>query len=136
MAPAPARLPEPDARLALAALMVRLARTDGDYSVAEVARIDRVLGECYGLSPAQAARLRAEAEAFEATAPDTVRFTRALKAATEHGDRAVLLQALWSVALADGARGDEEDQLIRLVTSLLGLTDVDSGLARQRAARQ
>ena len=136
MAPAPARLPEPDARLALAALMVRLARTDGDYSVAEVARIDRVLGECYVLSPAQAARLRAEAEAFEATAPDTVRFTRALKAATEHGDRAVLLQALWSVALADGARGDEEDQLIRLVTSLLGLTDVDSGLARQRAARQ
>ena len=116
--------------------MVRLARTDGDYSSAEIARIDRVLGECYGLSPAEAAGLRAEAEAFEATAPDTVRFTRALKAATEHGVRAVLLQALWSVALADGARGDEEDQLIRLVTSLLGLTDVDSGLARQRAARR
>ncbi len=135
LAPDPARLPEPDARLALAALMVRLARTDGDYSSAEVDRIDRVLGECYGLSPFEAAGLRTEAEVFEATAPDTVRFTRALKATTDHGDRAVFLQALWSVALSDGVRGADEDQLIRLVTSLLGLTDVESGLARQRAMR-
>lgn len=136
LAPTPALLPEPDARLAMAALLVRLARTDGDYSGAEISRIDRVLGDCYGLSPFEAAALRGEAEEFEASAPDTVRFTRALKAATEHSDRAVLLQALWSVALADGERDVEEDQLMRLVTGLLGLTDVDSGLARQRAARR
>lgn len=135
LAPTPARLPEPDARLALAALLVRLARTDGVYAASEIARIDRVLADCHGLSPFAAASLRAEAEAFEATAPDTVRFTRALKATTEHEHRTILLQALWSVALADGERGAEEDQLIRLVTSLLGLTDVDSALARQKAAR-
>jgi uncharacterized tellurite resistance protein B-like protein len=135
LAPQPARLPEPDARLALATLMVRLARTDGEYSAAEVARIDRVLCECYGLSPFEAAGLRTNAEAFEAEAPDTVRFTRAIKAATEHEDRVVLVQALWSVALADGARDADEDQLMRLVASLLGVTDVESGLARQKAAR-
>jgi uncharacterized tellurite resistance protein B-like protein len=46
--------------------------------------------------------LRAEAEALEAEAPDTVRFTRALKEAVALEDRADLMVALWSVALADG----------------------------------
>ncbi|MGA0778849.1 MAG: hypothetical protein ACO3O6_13300, partial [Gemmobacter sp.] len=44
LAPAPARLGPPDAAQALAVLLVRLARADGDYEAAEVARIDRVLG--------------------------------------------------------------------------------------------
>lgn len=135
MAPSPARLPEPDARLALAALMVRLARSDGDYAEAEIFQIDRVLAALHGLSPFDAAELRGQAEQLEAEAPDTVRFTRAIKAATEHEDRTALLQSLWSVALSDGNRDAEEDRLLRLVTNLLGLTDVESALARQRAAQ-
>ena len=43
LAPAPPRLPEPDARLALAALLVRVARTDGLYSVEEIAGTRRWL---------------------------------------------------------------------------------------------
>ena len=135
VAPAPSRLPDPDAHLALAALMVRIARTDGDYSDAEVDRIDRVLMARHGLSPFEAARLRTEAEDLEALAPDTVRFTRALKAATALEDRAALMQALWAVALADGVRDAEEDRLLRMVASLLGLTDVESAQARQKAER-
>jgi uncharacterized tellurite resistance protein B-like protein len=133
--PAPGRLPEADARLALAALLVRVARSDGAYQAAEAARIDRVLAARHGLSPFAAAALRAEAEAMEAEAPDTVRFTRALKDAVTLDDRAALVQALWAVALADGARGAEEEQVIRMVAALLGLTDRDSALARQRAER-
>jgi uncharacterized tellurite resistance protein B-like protein len=131
-APTPDRLPEPDADLALAALLVRLARSDGTYAPAEIARIDRVLSARHG---ADAQGLRQRAEALEAQAPDTVRFTRAIKDATAPEDREELLQALWSVALADSAREAEEDQLMRLVTSLLGLTDQQSALARQRAAQ-
>lgn len=127
-----APLPAPEARLALAALLVRLARADGRYATEEVARIDRVLAAREGLSPFAAARLRAEAEGLEADAPDTVRFTRALKETVTLEERAALVEALWSVALADGAREAEEEQLIRLVASLLGLSDRDSALARQR----
>lgn len=132
-APAPTRLPEPDARLALAALLVRVAKTDGLYSAEEVEHIDRVLMARHGLGPFEVARLRAEAEALEEVAPDTVRFTRALKAATAVEDRSALIEAMWAVALADGLRDAEEDRLLRMVASLLGLTDVESGLARQRA---
>ncbi|WP_431300435.1 TerB family tellurite resistance protein [Tabrizicola sp. BL-A-41-H6] len=133
LAPAPDRLPEPDARLALAALLVRLARTDGLYSAEEVERIDRVLAARHGLGPFEVAKLRSEAEDFESLAPDTVRFTRAIKAATAVEDRAELMTALWSVALADGLRDEDEDRLMRLVANLLGLTDVESAQARQRA---
>ncbi len=133
LAPAPPPLAEPDARLALAALLVRIARTDGLYSAEEVDRIDRVLMRRHGLGPFEAAALRAEAELLEVEAPDTVRFTRALKEAVPVEDRSGLMQALWSVALADGLRDDLEDRLMRLVSSLLGLSDVDSAMARKRA---
>lgn len=136
LAPTPAPLPADEARLALAALMVRIARADGDYSGAEIARIDRVLAARHGLDPAAAAVLRAEAEALEAGAPDTVRFTRAIKDAVAHDDRIALVEALWSVALADGARDDQEDRVMRLVVNLLGISDRDSALARQRVERK
>lgn len=130
----PAPLPAPEARLALAALLVRLARADGSYGAEEAARIDRVLAARHGLSAFAAASLRVEAEQLENEAPDTVRFTRALKDAVKLEDRAGLLEAMWSVALADGTRDAGEEQLIRMIVPLLGLTDRDSALARRRAA--
>lgn len=132
----PAPLPPPEARLALAALLVRLARADGRYATEEVARIDRVMVAREGLSPFAAACLRADAERLEADAPDTVRFTRALKEAVTLEDRAGLVEAMWAVALADGERDADEEQVIRLVVSLLGLTDRESALARHRAEKR
>ena len=131
-APTPPRLTEPDARLALAALLVRVARSDGHYDSAEVAHINRILMQRHNLTETAAAYLRTEAEAMEAEAPDTVRFTRALKAAVPLQDRTALIEALWTVALADGARDADEDRMLRLVSNLLGLTDVESAQARQR----
>lgn len=131
-APDPAPLPDADARLALTALLVRVARTDGDYDESEKTRIDRIAAARYGLSPFEATKLRSEAEALEAEAPDTVRFTSAIKAAVPYEDRIAVIEALWQVVLADGVREAEEDALLRLVAKLLGVSDRDSALARQR----
>ena len=128
----PAHGPEPDTALALAALLVRLARADGGYTDEEQVGIDRVLSGRFGLSPFEAGALRRKAEALESEAADTVRFTRALKDTVPLEGRSALLEALWRVALADGARDADEDALIRLASGLLGLTDRDSALARQR----
>ena len=135
-APEPEPLPDPDARRALGALLVRIARSDGDYARDEAARIDRILATRYGLSPWEATALRGEAETLESEAPDTVRFTRAIKDAVAYEERAAVIEALWDVVLADGARDHEEDALIRLVAPLLGVNDRDSALARQRVASQ
>lgn len=131
-APDPAPLPDPDARLALAALLVRIARTDGAYTQDEIDRIDRILAARHGVSPFEAAKLRGQAETLEAEAPDTVRFTRAIKDAVAYEDRTAVIEALWDVVLADGVRDHEEDALLRLVAPMLGVNDRDSNLARQR----
>ncbi len=131
-APAPSQLPDYDARLALAALLVRIARSDGTYDDEEIRRIDRILAERDSLSPFEAAKLRGEAEVLESEAPDTVRFTRAIKDAVPYEDREGVIEALWSVVLADGVRDHEEDALLRLAANLLGVNDRDSALARQR----
>ena len=118
---------------AMAALMVRIAKSDDDYSATEIARIDAVLGLLYQLSADQAAKLRQTAEALEAEAPDTVRFTRAIKEEVPYEERFDVVRALWQVVLADGARDSEEDALMRLLASLLGVNDRDSALARKQA---
>ncbi|MEM9549783.1 MAG: TerB family tellurite resistance protein [Pseudomonadota bacterium] len=133
--PDPAPLPDQDARLALTALLVRIARTDGDYAQAEIDRIDRIIASRYGLGPFEVTQLRGDAETLEAEAPDTVRFTRAIKDAVPYEDRRGVVEALWSVVLADGVREEEEDALLRLVAKLLGVNDRDSALARQKAER-
>lgn len=135
VAPAPAPLADTDARLALTALLVRVARSDHDYAASEQDRIDRISAERYGLSPFEATKLRTDAEQLESEAPDTVRFTRAIKDAVPYEDRLGVIEALWKVALADGERDASEDALLRLVSNLLGISDRDSALARQRVER-
>lgn len=131
-APDPAPLPDPDARLALTALLVRIARTDGDYADDEIARIDAVTTHRFGLTPFEAVDLRNQAEQLEAEAPDTVRFTRAIKDSVPYEDREAVIEALWEIVLADGRRDHEEDALMRLVAPMLGIADQDSAHARKR----
>ncbi len=135
--PEPPELDVMDYRLALTALLVRLARTDGDYAPSEIQRIEQIAMSRFGLTEPEAATLRGEAEEIEAEAPDTVRFTRAIKEAVPYDERIGVIEGLWEVALADGARDQDEDALVRLVCALLGVSDVDSAMARRRVtARQ
>jgi len=132
----PAPLPPSDARLALTALLVRVARSDNDYSTVEIARIDAITMARYGLTINEASQLRADAEILESEAPDTVRFTRDIKNAVPYEDRVAVIESLWQVVLADGTRDAHENALLRLVANLLGVNDRDSARARQRVDTQ
>ncbi|WP_299925860.1 TerB family tellurite resistance protein [uncultured Pelagimonas sp.] len=131
----PGTLPAEDCRLALTALLVRVARSDGYYDADEQTRILHVTQARYELSEADALTLRGLAETLEEEAPDTVRFTREIKDAVPLEDRVKVIEALWQVALADGQRDQHEDALLRLVSSMLGINDRDNALARQRVER-
>ena len=136
MQPEPEQLDTLDFQLALTALLVRLARSDGYYAAAEIIRIEKIAMARFGLSQDDAADLRGQAERIEAEAPDTVRFTRAIKDAVPYEERVSVIESLWQVALSDGERDADEDAVVRLVSSLLGVGDKDSALARQRIAGQ
>ncbi|MBU3030569.1 TerB family tellurite resistance protein [Paracoccus marinaquae] len=128
----PRPLASQDAEVAIAALLVRLARSDDHYDQAEKQRIDQVLARRRGLSSDEAAERRAAAEMIEAEAPDTVRFTRVVKERIALEDRAGVIAALWEVAYADHRRDPDEESMIRLVAGLLGVADRDSALIRQK----
>ncbi len=123
-----------DTKRALGALLVRIARTDEEYAPEEKRLIDQVLAEEFGLSATEAASLRAECEVLESEAPDTVRFTRALKDSVAYEARSGLVKALWRVVLADGHRDSGEDALMRMVAPMLGLTDQESHALRLEVA--
>ena len=135
--PDPVPLEKTDARLALTALLVRIAKSDGDYANVEIALIDELIAKRYGLSGDQIVTLRKDAEILESEAPDTVRFTRAIKEAVPYVDRESVIESLWEIVLVDGVRDQHENALLRLVADLLGINDRDNNLARQRvSARQ
>ena len=122
-----------DERLAMAALLVRVARTDHRFAEEEADTITRLLAKRYELDPQDAETLRHHAENIESQAPDTVQFTRAIKAAIDYDERQGVVEDLWRVVLADGIRDHEEDGFMRLAANLLGVSDQDSARARQTA---
>ncbi len=128
-APAPK---SPDGNLALAAILVDAARRDDEYDTSEKATIDRILAAEHGLDLTAAANLRIEAEAAQRKSTGLFQFTHSLKETTPFEDRIKIIEYLWEVALADGERDAVEDNLVRQVCGLLGVSDRDSGLARQQ----
>lgn len=130
--PDPTPLAAQDAEVAIAALLVRVARADDRYDRSERHQIDQVLARRRGLTPDEAAERRAAAEMIEAEAPDTVRFTRLIKDRIALEDRAGVIGAMWEVAYADRSRDMDEEAMIRLVAGLLGVPDRDSALIRQK----
>lgn len=127
-------LQDDDARTALTALLIRVAKEDGHYDHLEARAIWKIISARYSLSDEETDTLLNEAEAFEAEAGDTVRITRMIKDGVPYIDRVEVVEALWEVVLADDKRSDEENAFLRLVVSLIGVTDQESGLARRRVA--
>lgn len=132
-APAPPPLPELDEKLALGALMVRVAMSDRTYKVDEISRIDRLLTRLYGLGPIEAAKMRATCEKLEKAAPDTDRFADLIRGTISFAARVDALEALWEVVLADGERREEEIAVVDEVRVALGLSPEDNDAAKVRA---
>tara|TARA_B110000879_G_C11036880_1_gene457182 strand:+ start:118 stop:555 length:438 start_codon:yes stop_codon:yes gene_type:complete len=132
-APTPKPLPQPNAQLALAALLVRVALANRQYLAAEVAQIDKTLSATFGLKPLDAAKLRAGCKALERDAPGTPEFTQILRDEVAYDDRKALGHAMWAVAMADGRRDDEEEVQLLAIEAALGLTNTDIAEARKNA---
>lgn len=132
-APAPEPLPQPNAQLALGALLVRVAFADENYRAAEIGQIDRILAQTFDLGPIEAAKLRAVCEKLEHDAPETPEFARILREEIDYAHRLSLGEAMWSVALADGHRHEKEEIQLLEIEQALGLTAHDIDALRREA---
>lgn len=132
---APEPLPQPNAQLALGALLVRVAFADDNYRATEISQIDRILAQTFGLNPIEAAKLRATCEKLERDAHGTDEFAAILREEVDYADRKALGDAMWAVALADGHRHEKEEIQLQAIETALGLTDLDMQAARENALR-
>lgn len=130
----PEMLPEPDARMALAALLVRVAKSDHAYLFEEISRIDRILAARFDLNPVEAAKLRADAEKLERQAPgDMDRLARVIRDTVAYPERLGMVGALWEVMMADGQAEEHEEAAIAAIEAALGIAEYDSAEARASA---
>ncbi len=129
----PPALPDPDAELALGALLVRVAQSDRDYKLEEISLIDRILARLYQHNAIEAAKVRATCEKLHAAAPETDTFGRLIRETTGLEERLAALDALWEVVLADGNEHEGEITIIEDARKAMGLSYADSEKARARA---
>jgi uncharacterized tellurite resistance protein B-like protein len=125
-------LPDPDAELALGALMVRVAQADRDYKLEEISLIDRILARLYQHNAIEAAKVRATCEKLHAAAPDTDTFGKLIRETTDLNERLAALDALWEVVLADGDTDEGEIKIVEEARMAMGLSFNDSKSARER----
>ena len=129
----PPALPDPDAELALGALLVRVAQADRDYQLEEIQLIDRILARLYQHNAIEAAKVRATCEKLHAAAPETDTFGKLIRATTGIDERLAALDALWEVVLADGEAREGELRIVEDTRKSMGLSKRDSELARDKA---
>ena len=126
-------LPDPDAELALGALLVRVAKSDRDYQLEEISLIDRILARQFQHSPIEAAKIRATCEKLHAAAPETDTFASLIRSTTGIEMRLDTLDALWEVVLADGRQQENELRIVEEARLAMGLTRAQADTARERA---
>ncbi len=130
--PQESALPDPDAELALGALLVRVAQADRDYKVEEISLIDRILARLYQHNAIEAAKVRATCEKLHAAAPETDTFGKLIRETTDLQERLAALDALWEVVLADGNSDEGEMKIVEEARIAMGLSYNDSQAARDR----
>ena len=126
-------LSRPDARLALGVLLVRIAKADKVYLFEELEQIDRVLAELNQYDPIRAAKTRALCEQLETSVRDTESFTSLIREAVSYDDRKHMVEALWSVVVADGIEQDQEVSLVEWIETALAVSPEDSAAAHTAA---
>lgn len=120
---APAAGPSPDkgalVRVAVAALLVEIARADFDEQGAEDAAMAGLLARHFQLEAAEATALLEDARQAVDDAVSLRRFTAPLHAELPYAEKLEVVAMLWDVALEDRRLDKYEDYMIGKIAELL-----------------
>src|SRR5262249_32006713 len=87
----------------------------------------------FDLEPQAVNALIADAERAVQNSTQYFPFTREICARLREEERVGIIEMMWKVVYADGVLDPYEDMLLRRIAGLIHVTDLDRGLARQRA---
>lgn len=121
---------------AVAALLVEASMADGSIDEIECEHIRHMLVTQLDISVEDTEAMLDESIASHDDRIEIHSLTRHIRNDTDAADRAVILEMIWMVVLADGSLDAHESQLMRRLAGLLFVDDVESGLAAKRARRR
>jgi uncharacterized tellurite resistance protein B-like protein len=125
--------PELDEQLAVAALLVHVARVDGSLGPLEQDRLVRLFKDRFGLAEARAERLIERAKNLDDATSDVADLVEAVATGTDPGERRRILRMAFAVAMADGRLHEFEDDLVWRVGHLLGCAESEITVERRLA---
>lgn len=125
-----------DTRVLIVALCFQVMEADGTISPAERKILKKSIREHYDLDRSKIDALMEAGQQAESEAVDYYHFTSELKRRLNESQRLELVNVLWDIVYADGVRNEMEDHILWRVADLLGVSDRDRVLARQKAAQR
>lgn len=130
-----APLPQQELRVAAAALLVEMSRSDFDEGEVELDLARKLLTERYGLEPQDAAELVKAAQQEADHSVSLFRFTHLVNQHLDPVTKLELMAMLWDVAYADGRLDKHEDALMHKLADLLYVPLADL-MREKEAAKQ
>jgi uncharacterized tellurite resistance protein B-like protein len=127
---------ENKARLATAALLIRVSTVDSDLSEARRRGLHRILKSSFGLDDLAAGQLLDDARAAERNAIDLYQFTRQINDAFDDEGRRRVVQMMWETAYLEGGLNGFEANVIWRTADLLGVPSRQRVEIRQQIAAE
>jgi uncharacterized tellurite resistance protein B-like protein len=128
----PSQFADDDYRLAAAALLVHAAAIDGEMSDSERETLHGVIKQRFALDDTKTDELIEKATAAEHESVDLYHFTHLLNRVLDEAGRAKIIEMMWEIVYADGARDELEDNLLWRAADLLGVSPQERITLRRR----
>jgi uncharacterized tellurite resistance protein B-like protein len=112
-----------DEKVALAALLVHVARVDGVIAASERARVAALLQQRFGLSAEAAERLMLRGDRLDREVDDVAGLIDMFGHGVPEAERRQLVAMAYAVASADGRIEEFEDDLVWRMSGLLGFDE-------------
>jgi uncharacterized tellurite resistance protein B-like protein len=125
---------EDKARLAAAALLIRVATADRDMSEGKQKGLHAIVRTGFELDDAAATQLIEDGCAAERKSIDLYQFTRQIKDAFDEEGRRRVVQMMWDTAYLEGGLNGFEANVIWRAADLLGVSTRQRVEMRQQAA--
>jgi len=122
--------------LAVAVLLVEMARADHDLADAEQREIQTQLEQAFSLSPEQSSQLLERAGKLVEDSVSLYEFTRAIHEGMDYDEKQLVIEMLWQVALVDRSLDKYEDYLIAKLGELLYMSRGDVIRIKHRVTQQ
>ena len=117
----------------LCGLMIEAANSDGDIGAEEIKKIRETLINIFKENPDKVDSVLEQSIKNSNNSKSLYYYSSKINKNYSDEKKILLIEILWEIVLADGQVHDYESSIIRRLSGLLYISDINSGNARKRA---